>query len=310
VSGNSSEGLDGYEVSGGGGLLLSGDASLSGTEISDNASFRGNGGGLYAEGGVLTLTDVRIRDNEAEYGGGGLFLFRSDAVLEGTSVIGPGNHGSSGGGVEMRSSSLTGGEISGNHTADYGGGGGVMGSASELSDTVVRDNSAGEGGGGVRMDSGAIRRITVEDNTATWGGGGLYLNAGNGPVLAEDVVLTGNSTDRDGGAILVWPSPSDLTTLNRLTVTDNESSRDGGGLSLMNEGRVAAADLIVLRNTAERRGGGVSLDAADLAVTTSDFGADADDNVPSDVWTPAGPVHGYAADATFTCSPRGCEPTP
>jgi hypothetical protein len=92
---------------------------------------------------------------------------------------------------------------------------------------------------------------------------------------------------------------------------DNTAVYDGGGLYVGETGEAELRGCSILRNSAES-GGGVSIyGEASLVSTDSDWGADTDDNTPSDVLLAesGAELAGYGV-ASFGCDGSSCTPEP
>lgn len=151
-----------------------------GSEIADNYTviddyfyFPDDGGGIYMWSNpgdpwnTLTLTDTTIHDSFATRQGGGIYAYRADVTLTGSS------------------------ELSGNHSDRRGGGAWVIGNLVISGDTTIHDNTAihpwdiyGDGGGVAFAPSKTSDRLTMSgnatiyDNTAFLRGGGIFGPAG------------------------------------------------------------------------------------------------------------------------------------
>lgn len=290
ITGNEARNISFYEGNGGGIGILDGmgTVTVSGTEIDGNIAYQG--AGIAASAEVIVLTDVSVHDNSVvePYGvGGGLTLFRGDLVNLGTTSF-IANDAPNAGGAYVTDGTITGGSFTDNVASYYGGGLAVLSTGAEaisLVDLVVERNAA-ETGGGVYVTStyAEIRLIggRFASNTATRGGG-----------IARTDLYQGR-----------YP-----LTVDGVEVVDNVAV-DGGGFYAGLDTIVVIASS-VLRNQATRGGGAIvvdsTLDPALLVSVATDWGVDADDNMPGDVFT-ATEVGGYGTVETFDCSPVGCQP--
>lgn len=175
----------------------------------------GLGGGVFADGSVLTLTGCSVLDNHAGYGGGGIFLRASDATLTDCRIAGNAKIGSStmvvrgGGGVSLEASSarLVDCEVRENTSSSQGGG--IFASASELwleGCVVDRNVVTGTGpqavGGGVGFRSSSVRvdGSRVSGNRAG-SGGGIGQAHGNSGTSTLDVTRSRIVGNLSGG---IW----------------------------------------------------------------------------------------------------------
>ncbi|MEL6347064.1 MAG: putative metal-binding motif-containing protein [Myxococcota bacterium] len=296
----------------GGGIYMS-DGTLSGVTLEDNEAL--NGGGLYVEGGTVTVdASTTITSN--------------DAVSTST-------QDSFGGGVFVQDATVTfnaATEISEN-TADYGAGGFAY-QASTVSGGAWTENIAGEDGGGLYIGSGGatLSDATVSDNLAPYAGGVFLTGA---PSSLTDTDIRSNEGSTFGGGLIIFGDFSDAlvidvsggsiddntapfaggvhiesvsATFDGTTITNNTATNPGGGMYLF-EATVSIENGAVEGNTASI-GGGAYLDQSTLTAVNSDWGAStATDNDPDDVYvsdlSTAYSSYGTAED--FVCSDAdGC----
>ena len=164
----------------------------------------GDGAGIYNEQSALTISNVTLTGNSADYGydglGGGIFnaSFSScnASLLVINCALSNNLAGSGGGGIfnavgaGTASVQIVNSMICGNSAYRYGGGpsgGGIANSATggcailQIVNCVIRDNLATDGYGGGVYNQGmflgkttaAMINSTVSSNSATYGGGGL-----------------------------------------------------------------------------------------------------------------------------------------
>lgn len=175
---------------------------ISGAQLTGN----GNGGGIYASKGDLTITDCAISDNQAA-NGGGVYV--------------------NGGRLQMRGATVTFNE------AGYGGGVHVTNNAiATLSNTLIEDNTA-KGTASVRYTGGGIylgfsqlttTRCDIHRNKAANKGGGVMvdgfsarLNLDSGTRITDNQLTDTLSGDGGGGVY----SPAAGFSQNGATVQDN-----------------------------------------------------------------------------------------
>ena len=231
-----SNGFDGGER--GGGIHMQAPASDT-LEVSDSRLFQNFvshsggtsavGGGIYVQGGDLTLDSSEVGSNQAlQMGtasgvGGGVYLggdgHITDSIITDNAATGNASGTASGGGVqnsggdlEIRGSTISGNDAVGATQARGGGldndpgpGGGA---------TIVNTTISGNGvftsglntsqGGGIRASAGDLDLIhsTVAANTAETSGGDAVF-AGSGTLTARGSVLdAANAADVCGGAVV------------------------------------------------------------------------------------------------------------
>jgi hypothetical protein len=232
ISGNSAG-----QFGGGGGLFLAGSfpSTISGSSVNGNTAR--NGGGIWTEGPLLTVSRSTVSGNSA-----------IGEVFSGVPLPGAG-----GGIVNMGALTLSGCTLAGNSATgvDYGGnhypgrGGGIM----SFGSTTVRDslftaNSADLGGGMYNFGNPIffvatldVRGCTFSGNTASDSGGGMY-NLGTATVQAS--TLSGNTAGSDGGGI--FNAASGTLAVKDSTVTNNVAP---SGADIYNLGALALDDSTV-----------------------------------------------------------------
>ena len=225
------------------------------------------GGGLYNQGGKVTLTDCLVTQNTANEDGGGLAntagatltlnhcTVAQNSLPMGAEAAGLGgglwnagtatltdcgialNQGTNGGGLYNDRNgvlSLTSVKVSGNTATD---GAGLYNRAGKttLTDCTVSNNQAGPYGGGLYNTFGGTLSLTgcmVSNNTTiglavTIGGSGGGGLFSLGTTTLTVCTVSGNSGDENGGGLFVLAG---TTTLTDCTVSDNSSTFRGGGL--------------------------------------------------------------------------------
>ena len=157
-------------------------------------------------GASLTLERIRVADGNTIGFGGGIFLQVFDSVLTLQSSV-----------VADNASTLFGGGIYSAGTVN-------------LIDSDVRDNESSFGGGIYMGTSSPLNmtRSRIRLNQALTDGGGLSVVV----LHAESSSVHNNDADRHGGGI-AWRSDNrgaEPSTLTQITVAENSSNENGGGL--------------------------------------------------------------------------------
>lgn len=218
-------------------LSTAGQTTLSGMTIRNGVSVynsliqdAGFGGGIYQDGGDLSLSDMIIEDNQASYGGGlapSFFNQQGTTNLERVTIRS--NQAKEYGGgvylIDMNSSgtsrlSVSHSAISGN-MAKHGGGisfqgfgfNGVYQTIMALTNTTVSGNSVDHDGGGIYNLGGLVQlaNVTIANNQVNLpaidngglGGGGVTTVSANGFTPTVDVKnsLIGNNIRRKEGSV-------------------------------------------------------------------------------------------------------------
>lgn len=197
----------------------------------DMIGSRNYAGGGIGNHGILTLTNVTLRDNYTGvaagggYGiGGGLY---NDGFLTLDQVVIRENHAGGGGGVwnegilDVTNSIIT------NHYngMSIGGGGGLWNLAyATVQYSTISSNNAGRAGG---ILNGTLGEITIQNsviskNTARGAyGGGIY---NEGYAVLKNSTLSGNSALTNGGGI----SNENIAHLTNVTISNNIAGQGGG----------------------------------------------------------------------------------
>jgi CSLREA domain-containing protein len=230
-------GLDAY----GGGLHSTGSLTVSNSVVSDNyadSSFfmgAGSGGGIYTVGGTLTLTNVLVAGNRADYYAGGMRTGGVVAVLNST-ISGNTAHTSSGGIENWGVLAMVNSSVSDNVAVNaYGGGISNLGTGLILINSTITGNQGLPGGGLYNGDHGAtLIRSIISGNTASLFGREIYSVAGQ--VTANAFNVFGHSGQTNAQAFVGFtPGASDLTATSDGNATTplaailNTTLADNGG---------------------------------------------------------------------------------
>ena len=170
--------------------------------VDDNFA-RVAGGGIFADGGRIGITNSNIRKNRSDYGGA---IYAESAAL----VIHDGNlrwnrAEAEGGAIKAVDgvSTITSSFLMVNAARNYGGGFYLEGGALTLSKSAIKENTAQLYGGAMYSIDGAaldISNSTIMKNEAELSGGGIYANAGR--LTLTHVTLAYNSANHGGGLLL------------------------------------------------------------------------------------------------------------
>jgi predicted outer membrane repeat protein len=221
---------------------------------SDNSQLY-NGGSLRSlTSGTLSLTDMSIKDSsttgdDAHGGGafvtGGLSLVR--CLITGNSTLGRfafggGLHATHG--LEIIASTISGNSGSGSLSH----GGGVCSGLTNVEDSVISGNSAGNGGGlfGVQL---TIVRSTISGNTSIVRAGGVWAYY---EVNVESSTVSGNSTKGFGGGIYARKAK-----ISDSTISGNSAGPISGFGGGMRVGNVSVIRSSIVYNRAGGRGGAI-----------------------------------------------------
>ena len=250
-----------------------------------------------------TASSVRFQDNSADLGGGSIHLDGAAATLAGSSegathdvYVDSGTTPGDGGGIEVlnggRSEILCRAFVRFSSAARGGNvfiGGSTSGGIVELSGGGLDAGSASEGGAAY-VDVGDLAATddcdgtsTISRSTATGDGGAVYLASYLEIGSDAHLLISGSGARdaRDGGGIHVVDGAS-LIARGRLEIEGTSAERDGGGLSVdagsaavpwdSNSLVVSNSGLLSVRSaSAGRDGGGISFRGAVAAQLVVDL---------------------------------------
>ena len=264
---------------------------VEGLEIRENEADRG--GGVYSrEDG--TLVDCLLQANVASSYGGGLMCREGSMSLSDTSFEANEAPGGAGMLLDDCSMDLAAVTISGG-SATYGGGLYLVSSEVDADSAVlITDNEAASLGGGVYVssnaawDGGAITANFAEH------GAGMYLVD---ETVVDEVLVNDNLASEWGGGIFAAAQAD----LDAVTLDNNQASY-GAGLYVYVADEVRLSSSTVTANSASVRGGGVRVGAGVLDVTDTDFGSEATDNDPDDVYAGGTAYSDYGTGESFSCT--------
>ena len=168
--------------------------------------------------------------------------------------------------------------VSHGYVVDEQGGGVLVYNANLYLDQVVVSDSVADAasgyprGGGVGADSSAFLSITnssILNNKTNWAGGGVSTMNNSSLVMKNVLVdnndLVGSNANSGGGISIENHGPT--LTLENLTVTNNTSVSDGGGLYIDSPGTISKS--VFAQNTAVNLGGGIDNNGSSLTVSES-----------------------------------------
>jgi hypothetical protein len=225
------------------------------TYVSHGLGGRGGaaqGGGLYVNGGSLTVASSIIASNQGTGGPDGVNGHGDPDVSDGGGLYVVSNAGT----PTVSNSTLSG------NFATYGGGISNVGTLT-VSNTTLSGNSANFSGGGGISNYGTltVSNSTLSGNTANYEGGGIY---NSGTLTVSNSTLSGNFAGYDGGGIENYYS---TLTVSNSTLSGNSATGYGGGIS--NVGTLAVSNSTLSVNSANPGGGGGISNYGALTVSNS-----------------------------------------
>ncbi len=235
----------------GGGLWSSGTMTVDSTLIDGNialsdtdAAFEG-GGGVFNQGGDVTISNATISNNTADNmagSGGGIFNNGMATLTVINTTIEDNSSVRAGGGIEVNGGTvdLDDVDFTDNMTGATPGNGGALhitkGTVNANGGVVSGNTAASEGGGfwnnagwTMTVDSVTFMNNTASGNAADNGGGGLFNNGGT--LIVNNSEIRGNMADGtsgSGGGIL--NDTAGTLTVTNTTIAENSAVRAGGGI--------------------------------------------------------------------------------
>jgi hypothetical protein len=176
-----------------------------------------DGGGIYNDHAILTLTSCAISSNFAQDGGGGIF---SDGI-KGSATL------------------LISNTVISNNSTSYGGGiwnVGVQGGTAtlEISDSTLSGNTASIGAAVYNIGHGGDTTVDIRNSTlsgnSSGNGGGIYSTAydeGTAILEVSNSTLSGNSASFGGG---IFNDLAATLIIKDSTFSDNSADLGGGGI--------------------------------------------------------------------------------
>ena len=257
-------------------------------EISGNNTTK-KGGGIYASDAILEMNRCVVSGNKSggpdSKGGGGIYVSNTSFAMNSCEVT-KNESLKPGGGIYSENSDLTMTDcritVNKSEDAYTGDGGGLFSDASEvnLRECEVSGNTAGSEGGGLRAKNGGISSIINLEKCAvvenSGGAGGGIMLSGIDATLINCTVASNKSSSKQGGAINVFNSSTDI---NQCTIVDN-----GSGLYLSDtDTNIKLKNSILSNDTnVDNRNGGVLISGgynlSDKRVDSFDHETDQNDS--------------------------------
>lgn len=235
----------------GGGVNIDKDTifTMNGGQINQNSA-TGNGGGVVATAGSqVIVNEGEISNNTSEEDGGGFFVENGCYISLGgkgkvVSVVG--NQAKTGGGVYTHA-------------------------PLDVKDVSFLSNKANVDGGGIYAKEVAVSLIgvTMSENKATIDGG-AFRGAGVTVILQDSTIRNNEATHGAGVSVNKYGSKNSSVTMDNTAITDNTSSKRGGGVNIddstftMNSGTIGG-------NEAETGGGVIASLNATFTLNTGEI---------------------------------------
>ncbi|MBM3434658.1 MAG: hypothetical protein FJY07_00400, partial [Bacteroidetes bacterium] len=184
------------------------------------------GGGIACmENSDIRISECVIANDSASSEGGGIYLSESDVIFNHNLIENNECAWSNGGGItcEYSNASFDEDTIRFN-IARFGGGMGLYYADVELTNVVIRNNSAHVDGGGIYMmeSSPELNGVKLFNNTADVSGGGILCFSNSDPVINRTLIHSNFA--QEGDAIAVYSANPVLT---HVTIANNNDDPDG-----------------------------------------------------------------------------------
>lgn len=238
VTKNQTVGLSGnYTRTGGGGIAaVNAAVTLNNVAVTENnrSAIINGGGGIFANGGSLTITGSTIEGNFSKGTGGGIFAENTLVNID-TSFIQKNHTQNNGGGIYIANDSgarrLSFGEDTITITTPEG--------ESSISNTTIGDNIANGLGGGMYIGNEICLRISNSTitgnrvvNSSGNGQGGGIVGYSMGELTLDHTAITDNEADFGGGiyALCTAAANTHITLQNGSSINKNSATSFGGAI--------------------------------------------------------------------------------
>ena len=215
--------------------------------ISMNEATAGAVGGLFVDGGEVSLTDARIDGNLAMGESGARIEMSPSFQMTGGSIDGNEATGGNVGGITLLNSTsrFTDVSISSNRAGDTIGGAFINGGTADL-DRLRVDGNEGQEEGGLRLSGDVtILDSAITNNSALIDAGGFRATGVGNEVSVTNTTVSGNRADANGGGIVGGGA---TVTLTNVTVANNTADADGDD-DPGDGGGIWTASAVSLKNT-------------------------------------------------------------
>jgi predicted outer membrane repeat protein len=190
-----------------------------------------NGGAIVTTAGAATILNSNFINNKAD-GDGGAFMSFNQSTSKIINCLFDGNKANNGGALYTR------------------------GAAFSITASTFVNNSSNQSGGAIYDNEGLIMRNSTFANNSGHDGGALYI-WGSYSYLINSTVSGNKAIGGSGGGINYNYSPPSSLQLVNSTITDNQATLDGGGISTF--GTVWLSNSLIALNTVSVGGDGPDL---------------------------------------------------
>jgi len=265
-AGNEVVGNVAYE--GGGVFVNQGNVAIDGNTVSGNQALaegeeeysgRGSGGGGLFIYGDNTVSNNIIATNDSTHNGGGIYILYGSGDIVGNEISGN-TCSEDGAGVYTNQASnwISGNLVSGNVAVDDAGGIRIYRGTAVIEDNTFEANEASDDGGGLKMShsTNTLRRNDFIGNITGDAGGGVELD--NDTTDVSDNYFEGNQALRGAGLHSWWNEGN--IHMEDLTFVENVASDCGGGMSLDNDRHTVTLEHMLFEGNQAMDGAAVCVD--------------------------------------------------
>ncbi len=263
---NGTSSINGFARNSGGGIYHNGGSLTLSNVIIENNSATSTGAGIYGAA-LLTIRFCTIRNNISSSTGGGIYSTTEPLTLENSTISS--NKATQGGGVHANNGLVLKGKIFfRNDTATSGsantGGGAIfkngLGSidGTTLDSLFIENCQSGYLGGGIYstlpIDLPKLNYVRISNNTAKNNGGGIYA-ASTLILIGNEIILNGNTATGNGGGIY---ASGNASLSGKVKLNNNiaaATSSNGGGIYA--NASLALSNELILDNNIAASGGGI-----------------------------------------------------
>lgn len=211
----------------GGGIYVDAHAAIFAMNTVRGSTSQNDGGGIYVHQGSATFRGNHIVDNHSTDDGGGLRLFENRSLVE-NNIIENNTAGDAGGGIRVSHipALFMNNIVRNNDAVGTGGGMDMDNDSSTVIGGEISGNHASSGGGIYHWlgpwNGAVLINVKFTDNDA-WRGGAIFLDDNFQPVTMRGLIFEGNHAGR-GGALHVRATN---WTLRNAVFIDNDAAIGG-----------------------------------------------------------------------------------
>lgn len=251
---------------GGAALSSQGTPSFFSCIVTENSTTQGNGGGLLLNASNALISNCTINNNFAlgafPLGGGGGLASENSSMPCIENCNFDGNTAEDRGGAMLTDSNADVFIDNCNFTNNISFRGGailVIASAITVTESLFQSNSttSGEGGAILTIDGDInVARSTFIDNHAVFRGGAINIFGSVGGSICDiiDCKFFNNSSDNTSGAINIFDTVSNITTITNSIFSGNSAVNEGGAILAFSEVDVTIDNCSFTNNTASSGG--------------------------------------------------------